>query len=103
MGKMSILAAAVLAASGTSAIAGTGFEWGGDVRFRIESIGDVSTHTNGTIDQLFNRDRIRLWASYAPDENIIFKAEYSINLEVGYIKNYAFDNNIFTSSLVAKF
>lgn len=74
MGKMSILAAAVLAASGTSAIAGTGFEWGGDVRFRIESIGDVSTHTNGTIDQLFNRDRIRLWASYAPDENIIFKA-----------------------------
>ena len=36
-------------------------------------------------------------------ENIIFKAEYSINLEVGYIKNYAFDNNIFTSSLVAKF
>lgn len=36
-------------------------------------------------------------------ENIIFKAEYSFNLEVGDIKDYAFDNNIFTSSLVAKF
>jgi hypothetical protein len=36
-------------------------------------------------------------------ESIIFKAEYSINLEVGYISKYAFDNNIFTSSLVAKF
>ena len=36
-------------------------------------------------------------------ENIIFKAEYSVNLEVGYIKDYAFNNNIFTSSLVAKF
>ncbi len=36
-------------------------------------------------------------------ENIIFKAEYSVNLEVGYISKYAFNNNVFTSSLVAKF
>lgn len=36
-------------------------------------------------------------------ESIIFKAEYSFNLEMGYLKNYAFNNNVFTSSLVAKF
>ncbi|MBN8222370.1 MAG: hypothetical protein J0L53_15715 [Spirochaetes bacterium] len=36
-------------------------------------------------------------------ENIIFKAEYSINMEVGVLSNYAFSNDIFTSSLVAKF
>lgn len=36
-------------------------------------------------------------------ENIIFKAEYSINFETGVLKNYAFSNDIFTTSLVAKF
>jgi len=36
-------------------------------------------------------------------ESIIFKAEYSVNFEMGLIKNYPFDNNVFTSSLVAKF
>lgn len=36
-------------------------------------------------------------------ENIIFKAEYSVNLEIGVIKNNSFNNNVFTSSLVAKF
>lgn len=36
-------------------------------------------------------------------ESIIFKAEYSFNLEVGYLKNYQFNNDVFTSSLVAKF
>lgn len=36
-------------------------------------------------------------------ESIILKAEYSVNLEMGVIRNYAFDNNVFTSSLVAKF
>lgn len=36
-------------------------------------------------------------------ENIIFKAEYSINMEVGVLSDYAFNNNIFASSLVAKF
>lgn len=36
-------------------------------------------------------------------ENIIFKAEYSINFETGVLKNYAFSNDIFNTSLVAKF
>ncbi|MBL8033958.1 MAG: hypothetical protein JNJ69_09670 [Leptospiraceae bacterium] len=36
-------------------------------------------------------------------ENIIFKAEYSVNLEVGYISKHSFNNNVFASSLVAKF
>jgi hypothetical protein len=36
-------------------------------------------------------------------ENIIFKAEYSLNLEVGDLAPYSFNNNLFTSSLVVKF
>lgn len=36
-------------------------------------------------------------------EYMTFKAEYSVNMEVGVLKNYAFNNNLFTSSLVVKF
>jgi hypothetical protein len=36
-------------------------------------------------------------------ENIIFKAEYSVNLELGVLKNNSFNNDVFTTSLVAKF
>lgn len=73
MGKSSRLAMVLLAAGTTPVLGATGFDWGGDVRLRIESLGDIPTHTNANVDQLFNRDRIRLWASYAPDENMLFK------------------------------
>jgi hypothetical protein len=36
-------------------------------------------------------------------EYAIFKAEYSMNLEIGDISDYAFNNNVFTTSLVVKF
>jgi hypothetical protein len=73
MGKISALAAAVLAAGATSAWGANGFEWGGDVRLRVESLGYIPIQTNAFVNQLFNRDRFRLWGSYAPSDDILFK------------------------------
>ncbi|MBP8284349.1 MAG: hypothetical protein KAX46_10645, partial [Chromatiaceae bacterium] len=75
MGKTSILATALLAAAATPALAAQGFSWGGDFRFRIESLNHIPTAIpTYEFYQLFNRDRTRLWAKYGFNEDIDFLA-----------------------------
>lgn len=72
MGKKSLLAAAVLAFGTAPALAAEGFDWGGDFRFRITELGDIPS--NGPVfDQLFNRDRTRIWFNYGVSADTSFR------------------------------
>ena len=75
MGKTSISAAVMLAVAATPALGAEGFSWGGDFRFRIESLNHIPTAIpTYEFYQLFNRDRTRLWAKYGFNEDIDFYA-----------------------------
>lgn len=68
MGKRALLVAAMLACGSVSAIAAEGFDWGGDFRFRVTDLGDIPS--NGPVfDQLFNRNRTRVWFNYGFNED----------------------------------
>jgi len=75
MGKKTILAAALLAASAGPALGAEGFSWGGDIRVRFTTLDEIPTYVPGlALDQGFNRDRIRLWMDYAPNEDTYLRA-----------------------------
>ena len=75
MGNTSISAAVMLAVAATPALGAEGFSWGGDFRFRIESLNHIPTAIpTYEFYQLFNRDRTRLWAKYGFNEDIDFYA-----------------------------
>ena len=75
MGKTSVLAVAMLALAATPALGAEGFSWGGDFRFRIESLNHIPTDIpTYEFYQLYNRDRTRLWAKYGFNEDIDFYA-----------------------------
>jgi hypothetical protein len=67
------MAAALLAASVTPALGAAGFEWGGDFRFRVTDLGDIPHNAGGVFDQLFNRNRTRLWGQYNLNDDTSFK------------------------------
>jgi hypothetical protein len=68
------MAAALLAASATPALALEGFEWGGDFRFRITDLSDIPTNAGSfAFDSLFNRNRTRVWGQYSPNADTTLK------------------------------
>jgi len=61
------LALGMLATGAAGATTETGFDWGGDVRLREVSIGNVGLNDESkTADRNFQRYRGRLWGRYAP-------------------------------------
>ncbi len=70
-----MMAAAVLAAVISPGLGATGLDWGGDIRVRFTMLDEISTQVPGlSLDQGFNRDRIRLWLDYKPTDDITLMA-----------------------------
>jgi hypothetical protein len=72
--KKTIAVAALCLAGVGLAQADTGFSWGGDVRFRVTSLNEIPLSTGGVLpDYLFNRNRVRVWGQYDPNEDMTFR------------------------------
>jgi len=77
MGKKSLLAAALLAFGTVPALAAEGFSWGGDFRFRITELNDIPTNAGSfAFDQLFNRNRTRVWFNYGANPDTNFRVRF---------------------------
>ncbi len=68
-------AVAICAAAMAPGLGATGFDWGGDIRVRFTTLDEIPTEVPGlALDQGFNRDRIRLWADYKPNDDVTLRA-----------------------------
>ncbi len=73
MKKIITVASLCLASMGL-AQADTGFSWGGDARFRLTSLNEIPLSTGGVFpDFQFNRNRVRVWGQYDPNEDMTFR------------------------------
>ncbi len=73
--KKIIAVALISMASMGLAQAENGFSWGGDARFRITSLNEIPLSRGGPVlpDYLFNRNRVRVWGQYDPNEDMTFR------------------------------
>jgi len=76
--KKTIAVASLCLASMGLAQADTGFSWGGDFRFRITGLNEIPLSTSGggggvLPDYRFNRNRVRVWGQYDPNEDMTFR------------------------------
>lgn len=75
MGKktVSMVAGALALSMGMGTGAATAdWDWGGDLRVRVTDLKDIPITGPAEVDQLFNRNRTRLWASYQFSEDVSF-------------------------------
>lgn len=75
MGRGFRLAAAVLAVTVSPGLCAAGLDWGGDLRVRFTTLDDIPTQIPTlALDQGFNRDRVRLWLDYMPNDDVTLRA-----------------------------
>ncbi len=74
MSKIIAVAFLVLTSVGL-AQADNDFTWGGDLRFRVTGLNEIPLSAGGAVlpDQRFNRNRVRVWGQYDPNEDITFR------------------------------
>lgn len=107
MKKLSAAFASLLLCAG-SATAAEAFTWGGDLRVRVTDLGDVPHNAGGHFDQVFNRNRTRVWLQYQTDEHTLWRARFTNEFRFydrgrQYTKNWDPLNEIIVDELYADF